>query len=99
MFTRPYMFILGRITLPDPFLVGLLPTQLYPATLPGFLPQPGNTLLHPTAYPPSPNHAIQLGTLQLTSSENFLISLQPCLRHQNSSGNPKPTRVTLKQPN
>jgi hypothetical protein len=49
--------------------------RLYMATLPNFLTRPGNTLLHPTAYPALPNHLAQPGTLQLASLKNFLIGL------------------------
>jgi hypothetical protein len=40
--------------LTDLFPIGLLPTQLYLATLPDFLARPGNTSLHPTTYPALP---------------------------------------------
>jgi hypothetical protein len=67
LLTRPYTVSPNRVTLPDLFSVRLLPTQSYSATLPDFLTQPGNTLLHPTAYLALPNHLTQLGTLQLPS--------------------------------
>jgi hypothetical protein len=56
LLTRRYTVLPSRITLPDLFPIGLLPTRSYPATLPDFLTQSGNTSLHPTAYPPFPNH-------------------------------------------
>jgi hypothetical protein len=65
--------------LPYPILlsIGLLPTWSYPATVPDFLAQLGNTSLHPTTYPALPNHLARPGTLQLASPKNFLISLPP----------------------
>jgi hypothetical protein len=39
MFDRPYMFVPDRITLPDLFPIGLLPTRPY-TVLPGELPYP-----------------------------------------------------------
>jgi hypothetical protein len=77
LLTRSYMVLSGQINLPDRFLVRLLPTRSYLATLPDFLTQSGNTSLHPTAYPTIPNHLIQPSTLQLTSPKNFLIGLPP----------------------
>jgi hypothetical protein len=75
-----YMVLPGRITSPNLFLFGLLPTRLYPATIPDFLTRPGNTSLHPTAYWALPNHLARPGTLQLASPENLLIILPPWLR-------------------
>jgi hypothetical protein len=77
LLTWPYTVLPGRVTLPNLFLIRLLPTRSYPATLPNFLTQPGNTSLHPTAYPALPNHLTWSGTLQLTSPKNFLIGLPP----------------------
>jgi hypothetical protein len=95
LLTRPYMVLLGQITLPDS---SLDQTSTYPALhsltrpnyltqffsrtdfyLPNFLTLLGNTSLHPTAYPALPNHLTQPGTLQLASPKNFLISLSPWL--------------------
>jgi hypothetical protein len=55
LLTWPYTVLPGRITLPDPFPIGFLPTRSYPATLLDFLTRPGNTSLHPAAYPALPN--------------------------------------------
>jgi hypothetical protein len=74
---RPYTVLPGQITLPNLFPIGLLPTRSYPATLPDFLTRPGNTSLHPTAYPALPNHLTRPSTLQLDSPKNFLIGLPP----------------------
>jgi hypothetical protein len=59
LFTWPYTVLPSRITLPDLFPIELLPTRSYPATLSDFLTRPGNTSLHPTAYPALPNHLTQ----------------------------------------
>jgi hypothetical protein len=79
LLTRPYTVLPGRITLLDLFSIGLLPTQSYPATVPDILTRPGNTSLHPTAYPALPNHLARPGTLHLASPEKFLIGLPPRL--------------------
>jgi hypothetical protein len=67
-------------SLPDLFPIRLLPTRLYPTTLPDFLIRPGNTSLHPIAHPTLPNYLTWLGPLQLASPEIFPISLPPWLR-------------------
>jgi hypothetical protein len=67
LLTQSYTVLPGRITLPDMFPIGLLPTRLYPTILPDFLTRPSNTSLHPTAYPALPNHLTRMGTLQLAS--------------------------------
>jgi hypothetical protein len=101
--TRPYTVLPGRIILPDLFPVGIMPTRSYLATLPDFLTQPGNTSLHLTTYPTLPNHHTRPGTLQLDSPEtsssasHLDFGLFWPIMHQDSSGNPKPTQVTLKQ--
>jgi hypothetical protein len=100
----PYTVLPCRVTLPDLFLIRLLPIRSYPATVPKFIAWPGNTSLHPTAYPALPDHLAQLGTLQLASPKNSSSAshLDLCLfwpiMHQDSLGNPKPIRVTLKHP-
>jgi hypothetical protein len=77
LLTRPYTVLPDRITLPDHFSIGLLPTRSYPAILPNFLTRPGNTSLHPTAYPALPNHLTRPGTLQPASPKKLLIVLPP----------------------
>jgi hypothetical protein len=77
--TRPYTILPDQITLPNLFLIGLLPTRSYPATKPDFLARPDNTSLHPTAYLALPNHLAWSGTLQLASPKNILISIPPWL--------------------
>jgi hypothetical protein len=72
-----YTVLPGRITLPDLFPIGLLPTRSYPTTVPDFLARSGKTLLHPTTYSALPNHLAWLGTSQLASPKNFIISLPP----------------------
>jgi hypothetical protein len=83
--------------------IGLLLTCPYTVlpgriTLPNFLTQPGNTLPHSFAYPALPNHLTRPGTLKTSSSAYHLdLGLFSLIMHQYSSGNPKPTRITLKQ--
>jgi hypothetical protein len=67
----------AELPYPILLLIRLLLNRSYPATLPDFLTQPGNTSLHPTAYPALPNQLTQLSTLQLASPENFRIGLPP----------------------
>jgi hypothetical protein len=43
--TSTYPVLPGRITLPDLFLIGLLPTRSYPATFPDLITQSGNASL------------------------------------------------------
>jgi hypothetical protein len=65
LLTRPCTVLPSRITLPDLFLIGLLPTRSYLATVPDILARPGNTSLHPTAYLDLPSHLARPGTLPL----------------------------------
>jgi hypothetical protein len=99
LLNRPYTALPSRITLHDLFPIGLLPNRPYPATLPDFLTRSGNTSLHPTTYPALPNHFTRPGTPKTSSSASHLDSgLFWPIMQQYSSSNPKPTRITLKQP-
>jgi hypothetical protein len=99
LLTRPYMVLPGRITLLGLFPIGLLPIRSYPATLPDrvtlhctrLLIQPYPITL-PSRVPFNWPHS------KTSSSASHLdLGLFWSIMLQNSSGNPKPTRVTLNQ--
>jgi hypothetical protein len=83
--TQPYpKSYPAELPYPDHFLTRLLPTRSYPTTLPDFLARPDNTSL---PYPKTSSSASHLN-----------IGLFRSILHQDCSDNPKPTRITLKQP-
>jgi hypothetical protein len=81
-----------------PYPISSDQTSAYPI-VPGHLTRPGKNSLHTSAYPALPTHLTLPGTLKASSLASHLdLGLFWLIMHQYSSGNPKPTRITLKQP-